>query len=355
MRIVVFAADEAVQAVFTPLERTKGISVEFMHHTEIQTWVKSGHTADMMYLDARELSSRDLTRRVKRLVESRSGALAVFDIDDEVEDIGSLFFQGVCDYLGSGICDRGLRKQRVESALQLHHRVHRSLQTPEAPPERTQETRTQHSWNGRETPKDFPGAARAIPRLIPSHADWSQVRNGEEYTFGLLYVGIDLADSVRRDTRPELVRDSLSTFQAALREVVDPFHGKLWFWKDTAGVVLFPFDGTNSDAVTGAIKVYLHGMFWQAESRTNYLTEQYRLALHVGNVVFEDGGRRETLVSDTINYLFHLGSMHTEPGSFIATEPVLSRCPEGFRHCFVAADSFKGVKTWRMRRVMQPD
>ncbi|MFP4510503.1 MAG: hypothetical protein ACLFNQ_10260 [Spirochaetaceae bacterium] len=354
MRIVIFAADESVHDIFTPLQRSSGVALEYMHHDDIRTWVKSGHSADMMYLDARELSARDLGRLVKRLVQSDSGALAVFDVDNEVEDIGSLFFEGICDYLGSVFCDRGLRKQRVESALRLHHRMHHSAQTPQTSSLRTPPARAQHSWNGRETPKDFPSEARAIPRLIPSHTDWSLIQSGEEYTFGLLYVGIDLADSVRKDTRPELVRDSLSAFQAALREVISPFNGMLWFWKDTAGVVLFPFDGTNSDAVTGTIKVYLHGMFWQAENRTNYLTEQYRLALHVGNVVFEDGARRETLVSDTINYLFHLGSMHTEPGSFIATEPILSRCPEGFRHCFVASDSFKGVKTWRMRRILQP-
>lgn len=357
MRIIVFAADESTREIFASLERKKDLTLDYMHHDDIRTWAKSGHAADVLYLDVRELPPKDLTRLVKRLVRSESGAVGILDTDNEVDDAGSLYFEGICDYLNAGVCDQGLRIQRVEAALRHHHRLNRPEVEIPAPTDLADKAgpEKRRTRNGHEIASDFPTTARAIPRLIPSPPDWSQIQSGQEYTFGLLYAGVDLDDTLRKDTRPELVRDSLEAFRGALAEAVEPFHGRVWFWKDRAGIVLFPFDGTNADAVTGTIHVYLRGMFWQAETRTNYLTERYRLALHVGNVVFEQGVKRETLVSDTINYLFHLGGMHAEPGQFVATEPVVSRCPDGFRHCFVPADSFKGLKIWRMRHILRPE
>ncbi|TVQ23494.1 MAG: hypothetical protein EA383_13945 [Spirochaetaceae bacterium] len=357
MRIVVFAPDESTRDIFRSFDRKDTVTLEYMHHDEIRTWVKSGHSADILYLDVRELTARDCSRLLKRLAGSGSGALAVIDVDDEIDDVGRLYFDGACDYVNSHLCDEGLKPSRVEAALRYHHQVHHQVE-PSADLEHKDyeaQTKKTGSRTRGDIPPDFPSTACAIPRLIPSSRDWSGVCEGEEYTFGLLYVGVDLEDAVRKDTRPELVRDSIEAFRSAVSEAALPYNGKLWFWKEHAGVVLFPFDGVSSDAVTGTIQLALRGMFWQAETRTNYLTEQYRLALHVGNIVFQQGGRRETLVSDTINYLFHLGSMHAGPGEFIATEPVLSRCPEGFRHCFVPHDSFKGVKTWRMRRILRPE
>jgi len=313
---------------------------------------------DLLYLDISGMPAAQRTRSLRRLLAIDGTAVGILDPQHELSDPAAWIREGAADYLGAKLGELKIKPRRFEEVLEWRGTKSKdqvepvsSGASPAAPAAAAPRTATAPHT---QTHPDFPREVLPLPRLIPSPSQWSRIRAGSEYSFVMMYVGLELELSVSTDSRAGMLQSSLKDFRATLKEELAPFNGKLWFWKDTAGLVLFPFDGESGDAVLAAMRVVLSRLFWQAEGRTNYVTKHFRLAIDVGNTVYSDGSQRETLVSDMVNYMFHLGGKHAQDGQFVLSEEMLSRCPEGLRPYFVPSGSFGGKKIWRMRDILVP-
>jgi hypothetical protein len=76
----------------------------------------------------------------------------------------------------------------------------------------------------------------------------------------------------------------------------------------------------------------------------------FRVALHIGNTVYQLRGDTGTIVSDSINSIFHLGQKFAEPGSLYLTEDVRPLLPAGLEKSFVSEGIYEGREILRMRR-----
>ena len=107
-------------------------------------------------------------------------------------------------------------------------------------------------------------------------------------------------------------------------------------------------------------EVESHGYRFDRSSLTFYedtsvqKTKHFRLSLHVGNTTYREGSDRETLVSDLVNYLFHLGTKFTHPGEFVFTADIGHCCPHGLRSCFEYQGSYRSHEIWRMKKLLTP-
>ncbi len=370
VRVLVFYSSEEILKSFGSLCRSRDSVVELKLRDELNSCISvlersngddSGATGtsgnaqtnspqeapvDLVYLDVSGMPAAQRTKSLRRLLSIDHTAVGILDPQDDLADPAAWIREGAADYVGARASELKIKVRRFEEVLEW-----RSLKSEPAVKQ----------VNGVAAPSshvqphpDFPTPGPPLPNLIPSPSQWSRIRIGAEYSFVMMYVGLDLGLGVSSDSRVAMLQSSLKDFRAALQDEIAPFHGKLWFWKDTAGLVLFPFDGESGDAIVAAMRIVLIRLFWQAEGRTNYVTKHFRLAIDVGNTVYTDGAQRETLVSDMVNYMFHLGGKHAEDGQCVISEEMLSRCPEGLRPYFVPCGDFGGKKIWRMREVLLP-
>ncbi|MCA1753361.1 MAG: hypothetical protein LC641_01410 [Spirochaeta sp.] len=379
MRVLIFYNSAKIENTFGSLSRSRNSDVELKLRDELSSCVSAlertslaasngnggnghdGAPVDLVYLDVSGMPAAQRTRSLRRLLAISGTAVGILDPQDELVDPAAWFREGAADYVGGRASELKIKARRFEEVLEWRATQLEDAARPsndgaaphQANGEQRADVRSGASAN-LEVHPDFPWARLPLLNLIPSPSQWSLVQKGTEYSFAMMYVGLDLQLGVSSDSRLGLLQSSVNDFCTALIDEIAPFHGKLWFWKDTSGLVLFPFDGESGDAIVAAMRIVLIRLFWQAEGRTNYVTKNFRLALDVGNTVYSDGSQRETLVSDMVNFMFHLGAKHAQEGQFVISTEMLSRCPDGLRPCFVPNGSFGGKKIWRMREFALP-
>ena len=356
MLVVLASESKSTASFFRPLDRSP--DVEFLHlsRDEVRKWVrertKRGEPRNecLVYVDVMGLDTAERKRLIRYLLKHSVALVGICDPVKDVEDPALWFHAGALDYLPPRVLEDGVKPSRVKTVAGL----------AEGPLDSSAVNRTVTSSrvDGSQVPVEverrFPSRAPADLVLKESPPDWSQVEVGTEYTFGILHVVLDVPANTLRDASSDLITSSVGAFQDALMEVAGPYGGRLWFWKEYSGVILFPYDGTRCDAILAGMRIMLRRIFWQAEQKTNFITKHFRMSLHVGNLVYREGGDRETLVSDVVNYLFHLGTKFTNPGEFVFTADIGHCCPDGLQPYFEYQGSYSSHDIWRMKKFRTP-
>jgi hypothetical protein len=74
-------------------------------------------------------------------------------------------------------------------------------------------------------------------------------------------------------------------------------------------------------------------------------------ALHYGSISYKPPGRTGTVVSDAVNYVFHLGGKKAEAGRLTVSGDLPGvTIPKTLLDCFVSAGEFNGCKTWHTKK-----
>ncbi len=372
MLVVLASESEFTASSFRPLDRSDSIELLQLSLNDVRTWIreraKHGEQREkcLFYVDVSGLAATERTRLIRYLVKSSVVFVGICDPAQNIEDPARWFHEGIVDYLPESILEAHVKPTRVKMVLKFAQGPEVSRDefdrtgnhTFEAAADVVETGSTLSQTAGGIVPV---GVDTRIPDRAPhglavkeSPRDWKNLQTGREYTFGVLHIMLDVPANTIRDTSVGFINSSIDAFQDAIMEIVGPHGGRLWFWKEYSGVILFPYDGLRCDAILAAMRIMLRRIFWQAEHKTNYITKHFRMSLHLGNLVYEEGGSRETLVSDLVNYLFHLGTKFTNPGEFVFTADIGHCCPQGLRSCFVHQGTYRDHEIWRMRRLLTP-
>ena len=183
--------------------------------------------------------------------------------------------------------------------------------------------------------------------FILSGSDWSGIKSGSEYTFLFMFIELDNKAEIRQMGQEYAAR-VLDQFHDYITEVVSPARGKVWMWMDFGGLILFPFNGKECEAVIPAFKLMLDNRFTSSEIFDLDIFLTYRIAMHVGNTVYKTRGDTGTIVSDSINSIFHIGQKFAGTGTFCLTGEVFQYIPKGLGHCFAPAGEFEGREIMKM-------
>jgi class 3 adenylate cyclase len=77
----------------------------------------------------------------------------------------------------------------------------------------------------------------------------------------------------------------------------------------------------------------------------------FTLALHYGKTPYQAPGKTGTVISDAVNFVFHLGSKCAEPGRLTISEEVPDEAlPPALNAFFTAAGEFEGLGIRHSRR-----
>jgi len=197
-----------------------------------------------------------------------------------------------------------------------------------------------------EVPVGLPGAVSG--RLLPSGTDWSEVTPEREYTFCLLFIELDGREEMEKKYGVKNLNIALASWRGFLEGAVKPAHGRMWIWSGFGGIVLFPFSGADCPALACLFRLVLFKHLYDIEDShfPNFLS--YRLAMMIGNLTYTQRNVG-SVVSDSLNSVFHLGQQFAEPGHFYVTEEVLRFGDPALKDYFLEAGHFEGRRILRMR------
>jgi hypothetical protein len=276
----------------------------------------------LCYLDLATLPAGQLAGCL-RLIRARPQlSYGLVDRRGQQPDVARLFQEGAADYVDREALAAGVTAKRLLRVVAF--------------------LRTRRS----EVPVGLPGVVGG--RLLPSGTDWSEVTPEREYTFCLLFIELDGREEMEKKYGVKNLGIALASFRSYLENAVKPAQGRLWIWTGFGGIVLFPFSGADCPALGCLFRLVLFRHLYDVEESQfpNFLS--YRLAMMIGNLTYTQANVG-SVVSDSLNSVFHLGQEFSKPGQFCLTDDVLRFGHPALKEYFLEAGNFEGRRILRMR------
>ncbi|MFW5686323.1 MAG: hypothetical protein ACOC0O_06690 [Spirochaetota bacterium] len=326
MTIYVVTDSRTVRKAFASAERSRTYSVEYAPQEEIGEVVSRAQAVpdSFVYFDTSGMNDRAVKRRLTRLRETRPYRYGIVDPKDEIADVVHLFHSAAADYLNRALLAEGVSTARLRRVVEY-----------EPVP------------LGRRGNNHIPDHERG--RVIPSGNDWSGICDGEEYTFLMLYAALDHSSDLRRKSSEGLLAAMRRSFVSLLEHYFADYHARVWMWKEDEGLLLMPFDGRQVDAIVPALRLHLDRVLINAEQLAQYGLLSWRLALHLGNTTYRSSGRTGSIVSESVNFMFHFGSRFVEPGGLAVTASVHDLMPDRVRPLLNHRGEFESIHVYTLR------
>ena len=322
-------AKQSIISRLKPLEKSRYFELCFINPQELKYYLVDSPGPALTYLDASLSSSAQITKLLKESTAGGRHRIGIIDGSGSIADPGELFHQGAVDYISKKMLQAGITAARLRKVV---------------------------SFCGFEAATKGKGENTALaPEWKLSGSSWANVKNGQEYTFCFLFVEIDLIEEWKEKSGHAHLDEVKAAFQQHVTQFAAALSGKVWMWIDLCGLVLFPFDGKRCDPILEGIRLVLNRTVISAEKYHYHTAISYKLVLHIGNTIYQNRGNTGNIVSDTVNFLFHVGHQFAKQGNFYLTGPVTRFVPEGLRECFIGAGVFDGVPVSRMRLPVTPD
>ncbi len=319
--LVLITSNARVRKAFSAADRSRTFRLTIGSAAELFDSLMPVSEPTLCYVDLAEYENEP-AKLLRKLREDDLLRVGIVDARGVVEDVAALFHHGAVDYLGPALLTSEASTKRLRAAFEYRPVV----------------------------VKAAPRAASPKPaEWRVSGKSWRGIKSGNEYTFVLLYIEIDLTDEWKKESGREHLDEVMSAFHRHVKHVIAPLRGRVWMWTESGGVVLFPFDGVVCPPIEMCMKLIVDRTIISVEHYSYNTRITYRMALHIGNTFYQVRGNTGTLISDTVNFTFHLGQKFLAPGSFCITETVAPFLAEGLRDCFLPAGRFENVDVFRMK------
>ena len=104
-------------------------------------------------------------------------------------------------------------------------------------------------------------------------------------------------------------------------------------------------------AVEASLKMILNSRLISLEKLGLSFTLDFTFAMHYGKTAFRAPGKTGTVVSEPVNYIFHLGTKRAEAGRLTLSDEVPEGAlPEGLADLFSPAGVFEEIPLRHSRR-----
>ena len=290
---------------------------------------------DQAYLDISAMPPAEIKKAVNLLKKS-SAFWGIIDPKGEAEDPASFFFEGAGDYIGPALVKKGLNKKRFAAAFSCALK--------------------QKSPGGDENKAVdvAEGAGKKKGQKLPSgkFEGWKSIRAGTTGQFFFLFVSL----SGKTNLRSLVGEAAFATLKNRLRDVLQQglAEAEALLWMETEGNCLFlvpPIAAKGRAAIEAALKMILNSRLISMEKLDLSIPVEFTFALHFGQTLFQAPGKTGAIVSETVNYIFHLGAKRAETGRLTISEDVPEEAiPDGLRDFFGKAGVFEGIPIRQSKR-----
>jgi hypothetical protein len=324
MKVIVFSDQNTTRDFFSPLMSKERFDVTFLPPDNLESVMRRAEKNAFFYIDIASYQSKRRVEVLQTLERKKKVRYGIIDPDGFIKDIALLFHYGASDYIDGEILGERMTEKRIFKAATF------------LPPEPVAALKTT---------KDT-----VTSRYILSGNDWKGIKAGQEYTFVLMYVELDGYEELKKTMSDSQVNLIINIFKRYVKKSVTSIDGKVWIWNEFEGVILFPFDGCRCDAILACFRLMLSQKIFSIEHLGFNALFSFRIALHLGNTVYKRKGSTGTIVSRSVNTIFHIGRRFAEQGNFYLTQEVFQYTPDGLKKCFLPAGQFEAHEIIRMRR-----
>jgi len=321
MDIIIFSNTKNIDKIFSAVSKSKKFSVRILPAASLKKGARSIPKQTIVYADLSSFTKTEAPQIIKSLSKCDGSVFGIIDPKGMVDDVAALFHAGAGDYLGPHAVKKGIASKRIEDVL-----IFKQIE----PQEKLKALKKDYILSGR---------------------DWKGIAPGKEYTFVFMLVELDNKSELK-GAGNEYFNFITGSFKRYLEEHITPSNGRIWMWIDFGGLVIFPFDGGISNAIESGFRLMINRKLMSAEILHLDLLLSYRIAMHVGNTVYQARGQTGTIVSDSINSVFHLGQKYAKPGWFCLTEDMYHFVHPGLKSAFVPAGEYEGRSILRMKTVL---
>jgi hypothetical protein len=283
---------------------------------------------DILYLDISGMEKAALKKAIA-LLKKTSLPWGIIDPKGEAPDPAEFFFAGASDYIGPKIIKEGLKGKRLAAAL---------------------------LWKlaGKQTEK--PGKAEdsvKVPKLpLGKFEGWSSIRAGTTANFFFLFVSIDGGQGIRGTLGEAAFTSTKNRFRAFLQQRFESAKALLWMETESNSLLLIPPRAPLiRQAVLSSLKIIMAAPLIGIENLGLSIPVRFTFALHYGKTAYHAPGRTGTVISDAVNFIFHLGTNRAEPGRLtVSGETPPDAIPEELEDMFQKAGEFEGRDLRHSRR-----
>ena len=322
MNIYIFSDNKNIEKVFPALKKNSDLSLAVHPSGDLKTKLKTIEKGAFIYLDISKFEEPERKRLLKLLQKQEFNNAGIIDPKGAIKDPVLLFFDGFSDYIGKDLFKSGISLKRLQMAL---------------------------SFNEIELPEELISTIDKSNYILTDNS-WKEIKAGKEYTFCFMFIELDNKKELRSIYGSEQINQFVDIFREHVQEKIEDINGRIWMWHDFGGLILFPFDGKNCNAIFTSLELILNRNIISAEIFDIDIFISYRIALHIGNTVYKKRGDTGKIVSDSINSIFHLGQKYAEPGALYLTKDVSEYIPKNLMKLFIPAGDYEGREIIRMRR-----
>lgn len=311
MRVYIFGKEKPPVA-FSKIKK-KDATVECIPIAELKSKISTLPSSSIVYVDLSACGAAEEKKIIKLLEQQKHILWGIVDPKGAIKDPAELFHRGAADYLGKDVAKLAITTARLKVVESFR----------EIEPVETKIVETSSAY-------------------IPSGMEWSGIKEGKEYTFCMMYFELDNQAELKKNASDRQVKERSKIVHDFLERAVAPLNGRVWIWSGFGGLALIPFDGQKCEAVLAAVRMRINHTIISLEQCRLGLTVSYRIALHLGNTVYRTRGETGTIISDSINSLYHLGQKFARPGDLLLTEEMERFIPSGIKDLFVNTGVYEG-------------
>ena len=316
--LLLFSDSQACTRHFSAIASSRKWKLDILSVQMLKSSLKNGPGSDLILIDHASLDDEEKKKTVKAV--KRSGyAAGIIDRKSEIDDPALLLMCGI-DYIGAKLLKQGIKVDRLDRAMEFF--IERSPQKAETVP--TEKLKTVDSWK--------------------------KIKAGGDYAFSMLFTEISFPVELKKKSGQKHLEGLKKTFEEVVRRESQRNDGRIWIWNEYGGLILFPFDGSSTAAVLTGVRLLLNRLLISIEDFGMHSSVSIRAAVHVGNLTYNGRGKTGTIISDSINSIFHLGTSFTNADNLCITEETMRFLPERLAELFHPAGEYEDREIFRLRQ-----
>ena len=289
-------------------------------------------SSDQIYLDITSLTPTDLKKSLAQLKKS-AVFWGIIDPKGSSPDPALFFFEGGGDYIGPAVLKTGLSKKRFALAL-------------------SRPTSGKAAASGKKADDDGKVKSKTVKLPVGKFEGWKSIRIGTEGTFFFLFVSL----SGKSNFRSMLGDAAFAAMRLRLREVLQQglsgTDALLWMETEQNSIFLVPPRKINGMAVIeAALKLLANSHLVAVEKLGLTSPVEFTFVLHYGETLFQAPGKTGAIISESVNYIFHLATKRAEPSRLtISCDVPEDAFPDGLKDLFLSVGTFEGVPIKHSKR-----
>ncbi|MDR2314199.1 MAG: hypothetical protein LBE02_06660 [Spirochaetaceae bacterium] len=293
---------------------------------------------DISYLDLSGLTAADAKKTAAQLKKRcKDTPWGLIDPRGSSKDPALWFFAGASDYLGPGAL-AGIDPKRLGAAAAWRR-------GPQEDPAKGKDQ------SGRRAQAGLPKTGIKLPG--GGISGWKEIPTGKLMPFYLLYCSLRGKSSLSTRFGEAAYTQLHKRFLAHLSQNFQKAEGLVWMDSGKDCLVLIPPRAKNvEEAVVACIRLLLSAPITTIEILNLNVPVNFVFALHYGTVKYKPPGKTGTVVSDAVNFIFHLGAKQAEPGRLtVSSELPDNTVPKALEDWFVFAGEYEGRQIWHTKKI----